>query len=70
MDGAADFSLKQVKGENSKCFRYKSSAMKLWDQKVDYNYYPVCYEALCKQDATSPLGWTIDVTIGNTTVTC
>ena len=44
--------------------------MKLWDQKVEYNYYPVCYEAVCRQDSTAPLGWLIDVTIGNSTVTC
>ena len=43
-----DFIFNQVKGEASKCFRYKSKQLKLWDPTVDYNYYPVCYESTCR----------------------
>ena len=46
-EAALGYSLNQAKGNSSKCFRYKSQSMKLWDQKVDYNYYPVCYESVC-----------------------
>ena len=62
--------LNETKSNTSKCFRYKSTLLKFWEPTADFNYYPVCYEYNCRQVATAPLGWVIDVTIGNSTVTC
>ena len=62
---------KQAKSDTAKCFRIKSEQTKLWnDPTADYNYYPVCYESNCVSDPSSPLGWKINVSIGEKTVTC
>ena len=39
-----------TKGPDSKCFRYKSVNVKGWDATAEYNYYPVCYVAVCNRD--------------------
>ena len=41
----------------------------MWDTTTAYNYYPVCYEVDCNKDLATGK-WTIDVTIGDQTVTC
>ena len=60
----------QTKSASAKCFRYKSQKVRFWDSSVAYNYLPVCYESRCVQDPTKPLGWVIEVTIGDNTVIC
>ena len=64
-----DMMFKQKKGNSSKCFRYRSEKTKIWDSPTAYNYYPVCYEVDCKKDPATG-NWTIDVMIGDQTVTC
>ena len=39
-----------TKGPDSKCFRYKSVNVLGWDATAEYNYYPVCYVAVCNRD--------------------
>ena len=38
---------KQQKGAGSKCFRYKSTTVRMWDPKAKFNYFPVCYQTEC-----------------------
>ena len=60
---------RQKKGEGSKCFRFKSTEIKIWNATVAYNYYPVCYEASCFKDPTTQ-DLTIEVTIGDQKMNC
>ena len=60
---------KQEKGEWSKCFRYKATQNKIWNQTAPFNYYPVCYAARCIKDPTTQ-DLTIEVTIGDQKVNC
>ena len=60
----------QRKGPGSKCFRYKSFNVKGWDSTADYNYYPVCFEAICNRDPQTSEVTSIVITVGDSTVTC
>ena len=59
-----------TKGPSSKCFRYQSFTVKGWDATAEYNYYPVCYEAVCMRDPSTNDVTSIVITVGDSTVTC